>query len=294
MRHFVSNCFKFLGLFLGVCFIALIFNSLVINYYFGYKIKPEQNILILGDSHTECAINDSIFKNSINLSHSADSYFYSFLKIRKMKKENPQIDTLLLALSNHNLLIEYDDRWLFNTANIKSKFRIYTDLMDFNDFMFLLRSNPSGVTQGLIEAPKYSVKLLLNGELQERDLGGFFPSNRDKLLADIAQLKAGIKPRELKYSQNDKKYLLKIIDFCESNDIKLFFLGTPLHPEYSSRKTEEFKLFEDFYKKNLQNIDYLNYTELAIPDNGFQDTDHLNANGAKLFTEQLMQDLRVN
>ncbi|TBN17669.1 hypothetical protein [Hyunsoonleella pacifica] len=208
-----------------------------------------------------------------------------------MKNENPQIDTLLLSLSNHNLLIEYEDRWLFNTTNIRSKFRIYTDLMDFSDFMFLFKSNPSGVIQGIIEAPKYSVKLLFKGELTERDLGKFLPSNRDKLSEDIAQLKSGIKYRELKYSENDKKYLFKIIDFCEQNDIKLFFIGTPLHREYSRRKAEEFELFNEFYKSNLQKFDYLNYMDFDIPDNGFQDTDHLNTLGAKLFTEKLMKDL---
>lgn len=293
MKNFVSNCFKFLGIFLVICLGCLFFNSWLINNYYGYKIKKDQNILVLGDSHTEYAVDDSVFKSSINLSHSADTYFYSFLKLRRMKEENPQIDTLLLALSNHNLLIEYEDRWLFNTAHIKSKFRIYTDLMDFSDFMFLFKSNSSGVIQGFIEAPKYSVKLLFRGELQERDLGKFLPSERNKLLEDIEQLKDNKKQRLLKYSENEKKYLFKIVDFCNKNNIELLFIGTPLHSEYVNRKEKEFAFFNEFYSSNLQEFKYLDYTKFAIPDSGFQDSDHLNASGAKFFTEYLMKDIRV-
>ena len=41
-----------------------------------------KNILILGDSHTENAINDSIFSNSLNYSASADAYIFSYVKLK--------------------------------------------------------------------------------------------------------------------------------------------------------------------------------------------------------------------
>lgn len=291
MRNFVINCFKILGIFLSICIGSLIFNSLLINYY-GYKIDEAQNILILGDSHTEYAIDDNIFKSSLNLSHSADSYFYSYLKIRKMKNENPQIDTLLLALSNHNLLIEYEDKWIFNTGHLKSKFRIYTDLMSFSDFIFLFMSNPSGVIQGFFESPKYSIKLLLKGnDLKERDLGKFQSSKRNSLEKDIELRKKNNKQRSLEYSEIEKGYLFDIIDFCNKNDIKLIFISTPLHPEYIKSKGKEFKLLNEFYNSNLSEFEFLNFSNFDISDEHFQDSDHLNAKGAKLFTTHLMKEM---
>ena len=291
MKNFISNCFKFLGIFLLICLGSLIFNSLLLNYY-GYKVEKNKNVLILGDSHTENAIDDTVFKNSVNLSHSADAYFYSYLKIRKMKKENPQIDTLLLALSNHNLLIEYEERWMFNTANIKSKFRIYTDLMNFSDFMFLLKSEPSAVIQGIIESPKYSIKLLFNGDLTERDLGKFQPSQRNSLLKDIEQFKNNKKQRSLEYSSVETNYLFNIVDFCKVNDIELIFISTPLHPVYTKRKGKEFEALNKFYNSELSEFKYLDFSKLDMPDTCFQDMDHLNVKGAELFTRQLIKEMK--
>ena len=292
IRNFILNCFKFLGIFLLICLGALIFNSLLINSY-GYKVEENKNVLILGDSHTEYAIDDTVFTNSINLSHSADSYFYSFLKIRKLKKENPQIDTLLLALSNHNLLVEYEDKWLFNTAHIKSKFRIYTDLMDFSDFMFLLKSNPSAVIQGVIESPKYSIKLLFNSDLIERDLGKFHPSQRNSLKKDIEQFKNNKYQRTLDYSNIEIKYLFNIVNFCKENDIELVFISTPVHQEYTMRKTKEFETLKKFYNSELSEFKYLDFSEFYMPDKCFQDMDHLNALGAESFTKNLMKEIKA-
>ena len=55
---------------------------------FDYKFKEKKNILIVGNSHTECSVNDSIISNSVNLSQSASSYFYSYMKIREFTKYN--------------------------------------------------------------------------------------------------------------------------------------------------------------------------------------------------------------
>ncbi len=293
MKRFVINCFKFLGVFILICIVSLIFNSILINSY-GYKIEENKNVLILGDSHTEYAIDDDLFKNSINLSHSADSYFYSYLKIRKMKKENPQINTLILALSNHNLLIEYEDRWIFNTSHIKSKFRIYTDLMKLPDFCFLFKSNPSGVIQGIIESPKYSIKLLFKGVLKERDLGKFQASNRNRLKEDIEQRRKNKKQRSLEYSSVEKKYLFSIIDFCNRNNVKLIFINTPLHPEYTKKKAKELQVLNEFYNSNLSKFKFLNYSNFDVPDDCYQDLDHLNAKGAKLFTAHLVNEINKN
>lgn len=288
MKRFIINCFKFSGLFLFICLGSLLFNTLIINNYLGYKIEPNKNILILGDSHTEYAIDDSILKNSINLSHSADSYFYSNLKLRKMKKENPQIDTLFLAFSNHNLLTDYDDRWLFNTAHIKSKLRIYTDLMSFSDFLFLFKANPSAVMQGIIELPKYSLKLLIKGNLRDRGLGGFKATNRNRLKEDINQRKKNKTQRKLEYSKYELNHFFSIVNFCANNNIELILISTPIHQEYNKMKGKEIQLLNNFYNAKLSHIKFLNFTEFDIPDDSFQDLDHLNAKGARLFTEFLM------
>lgn len=295
IKKFMSGCLKFLGLFLLVCVLSYSLNSLLLKIN-GYKIEPHQNVLILGDSHTEYAIDDSIWKNSVNLSHSADSYIYSYMKIKRMKQENPQIDTLLLAFSNHNLLSEYDERWLLNALHIKSKFRIYADLMSFNDFKFFLRSKPLAVFKGILEMPKYSIKLLFKGDIKQRDLGKFQYSNRNKLKESIKRFKNNPNKRALEYSKFEKENFFNIIDFCENNDIEILLISTPIHGVYlnDEKKKKEFELLYSFYEANLYNVPFLDYSFFNLSDSDFQDMNHLNHEGAKKFTEQLVLDIKTN
>ncbi|TAI48577.1 hypothetical protein [Flagellimonas allohymeniacidonis] len=295
IRKFIRGCLKFLGIFLLVCIVSFFFNSFLLKLN-GYKLEPHQNILILGDSHTEYAINDSIWKNSVNLSHSADSYIYSLMKIKRMKQENPQIDTLLLAFSNHNLLTEYDERWLLNSSHVKSKFRIYTDLMSFKDFKFFLKSKPLAVFQGILEMPKYSIKLLLKGGIKERDLGKFQYSNRNKLAESIERFQRNNVQRALEYSQVEKENFFDIVDFCRSNGITLLLISTPIHEVYlnNEKKKKEFELLYDFYSSNLKDVTFLDYSFFKLSDSDYQDMNHLNHKGAKKFTEHLIQDIKPN
>ncbi len=295
LRKFIITCLKFLLAIILICGLSLLFNSAYIKIR-GYKIKPQQNILVLGDSHTEYAIDDTILTNSINLSHSADSYFYSHLKVKRMKQENPQLDTLILAFSNHNLLSQYDERWLLNPLHIKSKFRIYADLMDFSDFGFFLKSKPLSVLQGIMETPKYSIKLLLKGELKERDLGSFIPSERNKLVESIERFKKNSNKRKLEYSKIEKRNFFNIINFCKKNNITVILVSTPIHKVYldNEDKIKEFQLLSDFYDSNLSDITFLDYSFYDIPDSFYQDINHLNRKGAQKFTEQLMNDIKIN
>ncbi|TXN35970.1 hypothetical protein FVB32_15530 [Flagellimonas hymeniacidonis] len=295
IKKFVITSLKFLIAVILVCVLSFLFNSAYVNIR-GYEIEPHQNILILGDSHTEYAVDDTIFTNSVNLSHSADSYFYSYLKVKRMKQENPQIDTLLLAFSNHNLLSQYDERWLLNPLHIKSKFRIYTDLMSFSDFGFFLKSKPMPVLQGIMEMPKYSIKLLLKGGIKERDLGSFKPSERNKLAENIERFKKDSNKRTLKYSEIEKSNFFNIINFCKKNDITVILVSTPIHKVYLSNedKMKEFELLYSFYDSKLNGVTFLDYSFYNIPDSCYQDINHLNRKGAQKFTEQLINDIRSN
>ncbi len=137
MKKFISNLLKILFVF------GLIYSCIIVANYYHTKntplrIPPDKNILILGDSNTESAINDTILDNSINLSHSADPFFYSFLKLRKILPANNHIDTVLLSFSPHNL---FKNDWTFNEKHIHSRFGQYYPLMTIEDIRFLSKGN---------------------------------------------------------------------------------------------------------------------------------------------------------
>ena len=62
-----------------------------------------RKILILGDSHTECGINDSLFSNSFNFSESSESYLFCYAKLQMLTSGQKTFDTLLLSVNPRSL-----------------------------------------------------------------------------------------------------------------------------------------------------------------------------------------------
>ena len=77
------------------------------------KIKNDISVVFAGDSNVECAINDKIISNSINIAQSGEAYLFTFAKLRSLLEYNPQIKTIFLGFSYNNLLKTTEDLWLF-------------------------------------------------------------------------------------------------------------------------------------------------------------------------------------
>ena len=96
--------------------------------------KVECKKRILSNSHTECAINDRIIKTSINLSFSADTYFWSYVKLKTISKNNPNIKTIVLNFG-YRSLVRNTDEWVDGDAIIKSKLARYFHLINIYGFI---------------------------------------------------------------------------------------------------------------------------------------------------------------
>ena len=189
------------------------------NYYIVDKSK---SILILGDSHTECAIDDSIVSKSVNLSKSADAYFYSFVKLRKFLKINSDIKTVILGISEKSLYKK-------NLIYLQNKSNGYFRLMNLNDFRVLLEAGGIKAFINLAEASFHNLSRLLT--IQESDyrdmrIGGYLYLKRDKLDEAIVRYKKNNQQNNInrEYSKNQVEYFLKIINLCKEYKVKLILL----------------------------------------------------------------------
>lgn len=61
------------------------------------RLPNNENIVFLGNSHIECAVNDSIVKNSFNFARSGDNLEHTYLKLKLIKQFNRQIDTVIIG-----------------------------------------------------------------------------------------------------------------------------------------------------------------------------------------------------
>mgnify|MGYP000288897130 CR=1 FL=1 len=289
MKKFITHIASFFLVFIVIFASILIFNFVLVSTT-KIDIPVSKKILILGDSNSECAINDSIYNHSINLSASSDSYFYSYLKLNKIIESN-QIDTLMLSFSPQNI---FDNGWLFNDSHIYSRFRIYYPLMNRDDMMFLIKNNLFASLKSTFAIPKQAIlntaKKLIN---KPYHYGQFNSLNRNILFEVQEKLKKGEKlpffkiPETLRTSDYEIKYLNKIIYLCNRENIKLVLVNMPKRRELLEYSKYGVKEFNNFYDLNYSNIEYFDFSKLKMPDDFYGDFVHLNIKGSTYFSQLL-------
>lgn len=289
MRLFIKKFILFTLL------ISSVFLSIVlINFYFVNKVQistKEKTILILGDSNAECAVNDSIFNQSINFSSSSDSYFYSYLKLKKLTKDNENIDTLFLSFSPHNI---FDNGWLSNGSQIYSRFKIYYPLMNFKDVLFLLKVNPKQLIKSTPSISKHFFINIVDFMKGKPLLPGEYQALNTNILKEVqAKLKNDEElpffkiPKTFDVSIDEITYLNKIIAYCNEKKIKLFFVNFPKRKELLKYAKYGVKQFNTYYDLNYSKIDYLDFSSFSMPDSCYGDFVHLNISGSTFFSTYL-------
>lgn len=281
MKKFIYDIIKF-SLFLFMTILVLVIFSLYLNNNIDFKIPKHKEILVVGDSRPECAINDQILDNVFNYSQSGASYFYSYLKIREIIKNNSHIKTLVLSYSYADLS-KSRDKWYVGHKRINNYMPMYFPLFNLEDFIFLFKSNPYSVT---ITMPVLIKSIFIKNN--QSNLGGYRHLKRDKLKEAIKRYKfnrALIK--NVVYSKYQAEYLLKIYNFVQKKNIKLILLSLPIYniPNKNCTKYNEF--YKSFAKKNLNKAILINHSNFELPEISYGDLGHLNYKGAKIYSKYL-------
>ena len=71
--------------------------------------------------------------------------------------------------------------------------------------------------------------------------------------------------------------------YCQNKDIEVCLIRSPMHKSYDVSYTE-YK-FKEILRTKFKNIQWLDYKDFPIPDKGFQDAEHLNSYGAKIYSQ---------
>jgi hypothetical protein len=83
-------------------------------------VETKERVLILGDSHTEDAINDAIFTNSFNYSQGGEPFIYSYVKLVNITAAS-KVDTLILSVSPSSIG-EGGEKWLYKMNKLLYRF----------------------------------------------------------------------------------------------------------------------------------------------------------------------------
>lgn len=282
MKRFVLHILKF-GLILLVLLVAaLLFTESYISAKSDFKIPDGTDKIIIGHSHPECAFNDSLIANTINMAQSGESYFYSYYKINQLLRQNKNIKCIFLEFSNNQLEKKMED-WIWSSLFLSYKYHTYAPFIDYQGNSLLMKKNP----QSLL---KFQIKTLLNNfkviALKDynytRKTGGYLYLEKSKI-DSLLKLRdtTGNNMQELVPTEN-LAYLDKIIRLCRTRNVELVLVRSPLHPKYPGTKNEP--EFKKLLAVKYQHVHFLDFKNFPLRDGEFADLEHLNFKGAKRFS----------
>ncbi len=264
-------------------------NSLL-NYiqYSSQTPKWEHyKVIIAGDSHPQTAIDPSHFQSARSIAQSAEPYYLTYWKLQKLAKLHKP-DTLLLGFGTQNISF-YND-YKLTDSNWSSE--LFKRIYPFHR----LNELPSWIPIDQLAHVKTYLKY--NGFFPNADhihyMGGFDADDESKWrnCDHVVKRHYHLYNQPPHHSKTALNYLDSIVLYCEQTGIQLGLVTTPIHAVYSSQVPERITITFDSLKiAYADRALILDYTRFALPESQFYNCDHLNEEGASIFTQALVNDL---
>ena len=137
MRKFLKHTVIFLSsLFIIILLLIVVTSNIINDNSSNFTFEKSINYLILGHSHTEGAFNDKLINKTINLSSSGELQFYTYIKIKKIIKENPNIKAVFLGFTNNQITKDME-KWSSDEEKIIYNIPKYSPSMELNDYKYI-------------------------------------------------------------------------------------------------------------------------------------------------------------
>lgn len=277
MRRFILNIFIFgliLATFYGVIYGRFLF---MMNSY-SLRLPKEKTILLIGESQSQAAVDDSKIENLYNLSQSQERYMTTYCRLKAVLEQNPQIDTVILSLTPHSINRGKDDFWE-NGGYLRQIVQWYGALLGWREWRLMLRHAPETTLAEIVTPLQHYLKV---NESYTHQIGYYEAADYCALEANIAEGGSSLKVDPSFGNAVTLEYLDKIVCLCADKRIKLIGLNTPV---YHAWEYEEPQYFYDYIATHYPDLELWDYLDADIPDDYRRDINHLNKKGAEWFTE---------
>lgn len=284
MRLFLKNILLFGAIVIGI-FATCITAKYMITHSISFKEPENVHFLFIGASHPWHGIDEHLLRDAINRSARSERYMYSYLKLKQIINDNPQIDTVFIECSPTDIWENTDDKY-FNENEMSYFIPLYFPLFSSDEWKIYSHKMPDVIK--LIVQKSFQ----LNQLFPERLMAGF-GTQADKAENLVKMNSSEVVPAMIDGNLGNEinyTYLRKIIDLCDKHDIKLYGIYFPVyHPEYYYD--------QEYYHKALSekfpDLDVLDYSGMTLPDSARFDAHHLNWYGAQIFTTELKNRFKI-
>lgn len=272
----------------------------------AFRATPQTRIVIAGDSHVETSLNPDLIPGAINISRSAENYFYTYFKLKHFLELNPQVRTVVLGCSPHNIM-DHDAQFREDRANRSKDYFMLLDnparelLASFRlSYVVALLQSEYGIPFRLFQNPILVKHLLGRTTYSRVD----FPFNGSyKSLKGTFVDENKVEKRAADHFFNGSSYvgmssvtvdyLEKIAGLCQKHRIGLVLVDTPVAKQYQKRIPS--RAFDDFRNviahltEKYPGARYVDLSTLQLSPEDFFDGNHVNGRGAKTVTAEFYQ-----
>lgn len=273
----------FLGFILLVLLCSILFIGLGWYVRENYRLSFNSTALILGNSHPECALDDSgdaLFKN---LSRSAEPLYYTQIKLNWLLKWNPQMKFVFVELSENQLESRMEE-WIWSDESIQRHTVSLYPFLSWDHHIEALKRKHIYYVMDLLLAMKRCISASMLGDdtmfFEQLDWGGFDAQEGSHLTA-AQQHAASDKQESLIPNADNLKALHEIVHTAKDYGIQIQFIRCPYHPK---AKANFEKSYREFLRLNPE-IHLTDYRDFDLPEDCYFDEYHLNTKGADLFTQ---------
>ena len=277
MRLFFRN----IVLFIAICLVALllmcIIPSVIIKRNASFKIKENTTSIVVGHSHSESSLNDSILANCENFSRSGEVYLYALCKVENIIRQNPNIKTVFVELTN-NQFHDGMKTWLYSESYLQFHYATFFPFISIQNHLSLFYHSAKTYIKSLPIVIKNMVLIILKRNFEFAYQYGGFNASKNILSTNYDQGE----PKGEFYMGN-YSFLRQITDFCKKNSVRVVFFRSPQMPEYNGRYNEA--LYKSTIENDYPDVPYYDFDTLFNNNvSFFSDFEHLNVEGAKAFS----------
>ena len=296
VRYFILRISIFAFVFFFLITASYFLSDWFINYRKQYFLKLRNNIVVVfaGDSNIECAVNDNIIANSLNIAEGGEAYLYTYVKLKSLLKYNKQISTIILGFSFHTLDTTYQNKWLYSDNFVIAKNKSYNYLLEKPEKSLIFSKNQKSYLQGIRDCTVENTITIARSFFSNNlsNFGGYLYLNRDKLYENIKMYDSAAQPVfSFQVGKNQMKYLTLISDLCKQKRIQLILLNAPKHSSYTNSFNYNINDYGVEISRLLNNDSLLDLSRMKLPDSCYADKTHLNYRGAKIFSEFLNEKI---
>ncbi len=263
----------------------LILNQMNNDALNNFRTKQTVNTLLIGGSQVQMSLNDKMLPNSINVSLDAESYQYSYFKLKGIINNNPNIKQVYLGCGYFYYSSFYDE-YIYGKHS-PDFFSRYFFILPSKEKKNILNKHVYDISSSMRKIFSYGFNNITQKELS---FIGFYKNDFVKTSAKEPSINNRIdaqyyeKGKVRDFSSNNQYYLEKIKVFCQSKKIKLILFHPPLHPTYKKKIPHKF-INKFNHEMKINKFEVIDCNDIVLSDSCYlPDGCHVSKYGAKLLT----------